>query len=869
MVLARILAVLLLLAPPVPAQDGTAESVRQRLEELLHTGRRAEAAAEAARLAGDPAVESGLRRVGTFVRCQVLQEHFRLTRSHPRLAIETARQAERAWREFLRDAGSGLMDLKARYLLGVFLQDRARWRLELNDVLWATEIDRDLTDSGRELRAVIQAIAPDSPDDELAAIRAWARARACINLYLFARLYSPYDARHRVNLMHALEALERIAEEYPGLPAGNCAYFYYGLAWVLYGAAPEAREARDKAREVFLDLWNSVPWIEQNATFLEEVLWNICRLDLQHGEAGRVVAAAAVLRQRYESLESPPGRHAALVLGEAALAQLAADGVEAAVDALEADARWLARRGSTAGDSALADAAARVAAAAGSQVTPRTHPRFMGMAARGLLRQGDPLQALLWTAPLLREPALAAPLRGAAFAAASQAWEARGFLREALHAHLWGNAAGNDGAPEEVAAALRRTVALRRRIARESGLAADRRALEEAEARVPRPAGEMEFRAGVRAYENGALAEARAWLERVPASSNYHPLALALSTHVRYLTLPEAPAADDELRAILAALEALDALSPRAPNWLAAQALRCLTQALAKRALGDLEGAEEDLAGYEEQFSAQPHLVPEALKLRIGIAARRNRPAAARATLTTLRERFPGHRALGEACLILGRHLRGGADPPAADLRESVALRQEARRILDGEFPSRDCYLLAVDEMALGEAARALTILDELARLDPPVLHGVRDALALRRVRCLIALDRAPDAEPILAEVLQRKPSHLQPLRLRALLLGGTVVKEGQHFCERRHLGRSEEAFEIWERIKRHAELDTPYGPLWYEAQFHVALLNYWAGNSRRVSACYRWIEVSGYPVFHGHALAEHFRWLAERVPPP
>ena len=33
----------------------------------------------------------------------------------------------------------------------------------------------------------------------------------------------------------------------------------------------------------------------------------------------------------------------------------------------------------------------------------------------------------------------------------------------------------------------------------------------------------------------------------------------------------------------------------------------------------------------------------------------------------------------------------------------------------------------------------------------------------------------------------------------------------------------------IWERIKEHAERTLPYGPLWFEAQFHIALLNYWS----------------------------------------
>ena len=58
----------------------------------------------------------------------------------------------------------------------------------------------------------------------------------------------------------------------------------------------------------------------------------------------------------------------------------------------------------------------------------------------------------------------------------------------------------------------------------------------------------------------------------------------------------------------------------------------------------------------------------------------------------------------------------------------------------------------------------------------------------------------------------------------------------------------------------------TPYSALWFEVQFHFALLNYWGRNPERVRSILRWIETSEYSPFTGHPYADRFRWLAERV---
>jgi tetratricopeptide (TPR) repeat protein len=866
------LALVLIATVPLAAQDVDADADRERhrLEDLLYSGRRAEAAAGAERLMRDPTAPSSLRRVGAMIRCEVLLGNFRLARSDPRLADAAARQAERALRQFLRKRGSGLVDLKARFLLGLFYQERARWRFELNDVLYAAEIGEDLTASSRAFKVVIDRVPPDEDNVELAGYRTWSRVYRSINFYLFARLYAPGNLKREANLDLALKSLFQLAREFPGLPAGNYAYFYHGHALELYGAV-------ENAREVFLDLWRAVPWDTSSAPLLEEVLWNLCRIDAARGRPSRVIAAVSLLRKRIEPTARVPSRYVVMACGEAAVAQLQVHGPRDAAHAFEEMAAWLDRRSARSAVFRLPRYAARLAPAVRSRVKPQSHPRFILMAARGFVRRGEPVRALEWTALLNRTRCrIGAAFRRDALEIASRAWELRGYLREAIVAHRLSIETLPHADAEARLEAQRRTAALWGRLARRTGSALDRKRYAAARAAVPRPAGEMEYEAGWRAYKNGSFTEALEWLAKVDDRSPLWPIALALRAHIRYRTLPPTAAARSELERILRMLERLDNMRPRARNWMPAQSLRYLTQAMVKRALGDLDGAVADLRGYEDQFASQPHLVTEALKARVAVHLERGDEDAARAALTVLRERFPEHRALGEAALILGRHLRARAygdrstgrstEIDRGRLEESVRHRRHALQILGAAFNDRHRYLLAIDEMALDHPGRALVILDDLKRRRSKVLREVEDGLELRRVRCLMRLGELEKAAAVLIQVIQRKPNYLAPLELQAVLLGGTLVRRDGNLIERRYLGRSGEAFVVWERIKNHAERTTPYRALWFEVQFHLALLNYWERNLERVRAILEWIEASDYSPFSGHPEADRFRWLAERV---
>jgi len=869
-VVALALVLVMIATGPLGAQGDDADRERRRLEDLLYSGRRAEAAAGAERLMQDPLAPSALRRVGAIIRCQVLLGNFRLARSDPRVASEASRQAERALLGFLREGDASPVDLKGRFLLGLFYQDRARWRLELNDVLYAAEIGQDLEASSRAFKVVIDRIAPDEMNDELAGFRTWSRVYRSINFYLFARLYAPGNLKREANLDLALRSLILLAREFPGLPAGNYAYFYHGHALELYGAV-------ENAREVFENLWRSVPWQTTTAPLLEEVLWNLCRINAAHGRPSRVIAAVSLLRDRIEATARVPSRYVVMACGLAAMARLEVYGPPEAVHAFEEMAAWLDRRSARSAAFRLPGYAVKLAEVARPIVRPASHPRFILMAARGFVRGDEPVRALAWSSLLIRARSGVAPaFRREAFEIASRAWERHGYLREAIVAHGLAidsstRADGNAGLE-----AKRRTAALWARLARETGSALDRARQAEARAQVPRPAGEMEYEAGWRAYKNGAFAEALGWLAKVDAGSPFWPIALALRAHIRYRTLPPTATARPELERILRMLERLDNVRPRSRNWMPAQSLRFLTQAMVKRALGDLNGAVVDLRGYEDQFASQPHLVTEALKARVAVHLERGDEEAARAALTVLKERFPEHRALGEASLILGRHLRNEAYDGASTgesgrvdprrLEDSIRQRRRALGILGTAFADRDRYLLAIDEMALGQPGRALVILDDLKRRRSRVLREVEDGLELRRVHCLMALGEIEKAAAVLRAVVERKPNYLAPLKLQAILLGGTLVRQDGRLVERRYLGRSRDAFVIWERIKAHAERTTPYRALWFEVQFHFALLNYWERNPERVRTILGWIEASDYSPFTGHPDADRFRWLAERV---
>jgi len=648
------LALVLIATAPLGAQDMDAEAdkERHRLEDLLYSGRRTEAAAGAERLMQDPAAPPSLRRVGAMIRCEVLLGNFRLARSDPRLCDAAARQAERALLRFLREDGTSLVDVKARFLLGLFYQDRARWRLELNDVLYAAEIGEDLESSSRAFKAVIDRVPPDEENIEVAGFRTWSRVYRSINFYLFARLYAPGNLKRETNLDLALKSLFQLAREFPGLPAGNYAYFYHGHALELYGAV-------ENAREVYLDLWRALPWETSSAPLLEEVLWDLCRIDAEQGRPSRVIAAVSLLRERIEATTRVPSRYVVMACGEAALAHLKVHGPRDAVHAFEEMADWLDRRSARSAVFRLPEYAVRLAEAARPLVKPESHPRFILMAARGFVRRGEPVRALEWTALLNRaRSGVGAAFRRDALEIASRAWELRGFLREAIVAHRLSIQTLSPADAEARLEAERRTAALWGRIARRTGSARDRRRYAAARDAVPRPAGEMQYEAGWRAYKNGSFAEAMEWLAKVDDRSPFWPIALALRAHIRYRTLPPTAAARPELERILRMLERLDQVRPRARNWMPAQSLRYLTQAMVKRALGDLDGAVADLRGYEDHFASQPLLVTEALKARVAVHLEREDVGAARAALTVLAERFPDHRALGEASLLLGRHLR-------------------------------------------------------------------------------------------------------------------------------------------------------------------------------------------------------------------
>jgi len=389
----------------------------------------------------------------------------------------------------------------------------------------------------------------------------------------------------------------------------------------------------------------------------------------------------------------------------------------------------------------------------------------------------------------------------------------------------------------------------------------------------------MEYEAGMRAYRTDALEEALKWLARVEAGSLYHPLALAFRGYIRYLLLdPRAPdpAAQEK---ILSVLKSLNHVKSNAPNWMPAQALRFLTQALVKKGMGDKAGALEDLSGFEARFRNQsPQVVAEALKVRTRLLMDQGRQEEAERTLTLLLEQFPGRRATGEACLILGRSLRSGVrldrdtDPPPLGhrsrlrLERSIDLRRRAAAILKADFPPQDRYVLADDEMAVGRHPRALELLEDLWRRNPPELREHRGALELRRIRCLMELNRLVEAEQALLACLKRKPDHLKPLKLHAVLLGGTLVRSLEGFSDRPYLDRPVEAQAIWERIKEYAEQSTPYPSLWFEAQMHIALLSYRAGKKHWVLRILRWIRLSGYEDLGGGEVAKKLEWLGQRI---
>ena len=870
LVIAIIFAVLVLTPAIVGCQEEEAERERLHLEELLYRNAREEAASRAARLVHDPGASTDLRRVGKYILCLVLHDRFRTSRADFHSKTEAARQAVRTFQAYLKESTGNRMDIKARFFLAVLLQDRARWLMEVNDVLHAVDISHDLEASSGGFRSVLNPPPPAARDtDEQRRLRLWARLRLDINIHLYARLYSPEDVRRPQFLNLALQKLFQFALDHGGTPAGNLAYFYYGRTWALRGDDGEARK-------VFLDLWKSVPWSERNAPLIEEVLWHLCCLDMRHDRTAAVVTGVALLKKRLRTSSRIPSRYAVLAMGEAVLALWKTHGPGVAADTLEADAAWLDRMGCPSAWIRFPAYAAKLAPRTRSTTTPTTHPPLMLLTAQGLLEAGRPDEALAWSARLTRTPVLPASIQDRAWRILSRAWEALGFLREAVFA-----VQRRTKILRSDPATARRLALLWKKIADRSASPGDREQYLRARAAAPRPPGRMEYEAGMRAYRTDALEEALQWLSRVEAGSLYHPLALAFHGYIRYLLLdPRAPDPGAQ-KEILNLLKALNHVKSSAPNWMPAQALRFLTQALVKKAMGDTPGALEDVSGFEERFRNQsPQVVAEALKVRLRLLLDQGCLDRAEKTLTHLQEQFPGRRATGEACLVLGRSLRKDArldrdtDPPRISntsrlrLERSIDLRRRAAVILKADFPSQDRYVLADDEMAVGRHHQALELLEVLWQGNPPELREHRRALELRRIRCLIELNRHLEAEQALRSCLKRKPDHLKPLKLLAVLLGGTIKRTPDGFEDRPHLDRAIEAQAIWERIKEYAEQSTPYPSLWFEAQMHLALLSYRAGKKHWVQRILRWIRVSGYEDLGGGGVAEKLQWLEGRIAP-
>jgi len=869
LVIAILFMVLVVLSGGAGCQEKDAEQERLRLEALLYRNAWDEAADQAALLIRNPASSAALRRVGRYILCLHRHHGFRVSRAGFPAKTEAACQAVQAFRAFLEGATAAPMEIKARFYLATLLQGRARWRMEVNDVLYAVEIDQDLTRSSCHFHEVVNLITDASHDTgEMRQLKLWARLRCYINFYLHARLYSPGDPRRATNVSNAWKYLKKIAWDHGGTAAGNLATFYWGLTLILYGAS-------GRAEEVFLDIWKTVPWNDRNAPLLEEVLWTLCRLDIEHGRPASVVSRVALLKKRLRSSSSRiPSRFAVLAMGEAVLARMTLEGARVAADTLEADATWLDRIGCPSARIRLPAYAVKLAEAARSVITPESHSKLILLTARGLLEAGTPLETLTWCGRLTRDHRLPFPVRQEAWHMASRAWEARNFLREAVRALQ--NAGTTGGAQRE---AKNRLAGMWKKIWERSRSPEDRARYHKARQAVPQPEGRLEYENGMQAYRRDAFEEAHEWLTRVGEKSRYYPLALAFRGYIQYLLLdPDTPDRSRQ-EGILTLLETLNHLNIGSPNWMPAQSLRYLTQALVKKRMGDLTGALADVHLFENRFKDQsPQVVAEALKVRVCIHLDLDQEELAEVALNVLQGLYPEQRAAMEACLILGRHLRtarsaladpdGNQLPPTTRLRlkKSVSLRRKSARSLKKDFPPLDRYILAADEMTLGCFDQALARLNTLVQERPPQLSRHRHGLELRRIKCLMELGRLEQAETALETMLQEKPNHLKPLVLHAVLLGGTLMQCKEGFQDRPYLDRRVQAKAIWDRIKEYGQKQTPYPAIWFEAQLHLALLNFRAGNPDLVRRIIQWVRVSGYEDLGGEEFAKKFRWLEEHT---
>lgn len=809
-------------------------------------------------------------RAAAYLRCRRLYDRFRRGRTNPRLRAEIGRQTVRAYHDLETAAGdAGLpITLRIAYQLGKFHQDRARWRLDFNQVLYAVEIDADLTRSSNRFRVVTNTPADDVPP-ALPWMRSLADLNDRVNLYLRARLLSASDVRKAAALNLAFDRLYQFFEANPGTLAGRRAYLYAGLCQEL-GGAPEV------ARAMFLDLVPNLAdaWTEQTTPFLSEAVYHFCRLDRTLSRAtvgtgararrsGRAAMLAPILRRALNAQSRPPTRYAIRAFGEIALARIGDADRDPATAAtrFEDDAAWLDRATRGHARSLLAPYARRLVDATPS-FSPKRHPLLGLLAAKGLEQDLKYAAGRDLALRIARDPSREPALRHRAWETVARCWEGSGFRREAAKSLDAADRIFRGGESTH-----RYAASLWRKIAAASDSPRDQRRYDAALDRLPRAPGTIEYRAGMTHFRRAAYADARRWLLRVPAGSRFHPLAVAYATYSLYVLLDaEDATTPDQWEDALPALDALDRIPAGAPNLLPALALARLTEALILRKLGRQPEALRTLDGFEDRFTPHRDLVAEALKFRIALQVERDAVGPAERTLAELSDRFPTHRGLGEASLILGRHLsrraRASARRVPDGLERSVRLRRNARTILRARFPATDRLLLAVDEMRLENWTRALELLDELDRKTPPALADRKPVIDDRRARCLMRLGRLAEARTVVDALVASRPNHVGPLRLKAILLGGTIDEANdRRFVSHRYLGKHRDAERIWSRLLEHASRTVPYGRLWFEAQFHRVLMFHWLGRPDYARQLTSFVRVD-YDDFGGEPFPSMLDWI-------
>jgi len=316
-------------------------------------------------------------------------------------------------------------------------------------------------------------------------------------------------------------------------------------------------------------------------------------------------------------------------------------------------------------------------------------------------------------------------------------------------------------------------------------------------------------------------------------------------------------------------------------------------------ASGEIEKALGLLKGFSSKYERQASFVEAALFLEVQVQLKGGNLAEAEARAAELDSKFPASTVTSAAYLLIGQEYKNRFKVIAEEYAKTnnMDAAQAESTLIQSDEKARETLLkssrfveiwwdktgkpfakgleIGRDFFRLRGFEDALRILEFLYKRDADnreIPSDQRRALKFLLAETYLRSKDFQKAVPLYADLFQafigdRKSIVNADLRKNyAIALGGTTVLENGTIVEYEGVEDYEKAKEVWLPIATTSDPQFEHTPIWWEAKYHIAYLDFKLGNKEQAHALTRNLEVLFPDEMRNSAVGPMFDWLKKKL---